>query len=192
MSDLATTPADAAAYESRRIVAARGLRGLADGCLAVLLPAYLLALGHEAWVVGLVGTLTLLGSAAATLAIGAFGHRWASARLLPAAAALMAITGFVFGSASSLWLLLVVAFVGTLNPSAGDASVFLPLEHARLAALADGPARTRLFARYTITGSLAGACGALLAGCRRGLPRAAAPTRWRCCAPCSSLTAVSA
>ncbi len=43
-------------------------------------------------------------------------------------------------------------------------SVFLPLEHARLAHAAEGNARTALFARYSLTGSLCGAVGALAAG----------------------------
>lgn len=155
---------DAAQHELRRLLIARGLRAVADGYVAVLLPAYLLALGHEAWAVGVISSATLFGSAGATLALGAWGHRWPAQGLLTAAALLMAATGVAFGAASSFWPLLLVAFVGTLNPSAGDVSVFLPLEHARLAALFDGDARTRAFARYTIVGSLAAACGALLAG----------------------------
>ena len=42
-------------------------------------------------------------------------------------------TGLAFASFGDFWPLLVVAFVGTLNPSAGDVSVFLPLEQALLA-----------------------------------------------------------
>ena len=76
----------------------------------------------------------------------------------------MAITGLSFASISSFWPLLVVAFIGTLNPSSGDASVFLPLEHARLAGAARGDARTALFARYSLVGSLSAAVGALAAG----------------------------
>jgi MFS family permease len=157
-------PSDLDKREVRRLLLARALRGLADGYVAVLLPAYLLALGHEPWAVGALSTATLLGSALATMALGAWGHRWPPQRLLLAAALLMAATGVAFGSLSAFWPLLMVAFVGTLNPSAGDVSVFLPLEHVRLSALAEDHARTRLFARYTIVGSLAAACGALLAG----------------------------
>ena len=51
----------------RLLLAARGLRAFADGYVAVLLPAYLLAIGHDQLAVGILGTATLLGSAAATL-----------------------------------------------------------------------------------------------------------------------------
>ena len=46
----------------------------------------------------------------------------------------MVATGAAFATLTQLWPLVVVAFVGTLNPSNGDVSVFLPLEHAVLAA----------------------------------------------------------
>ncbi len=145
------------------LLLARALRAFADGYVAVLLPAYLLALGFGPWEVGVLATATLLGSACATLAVGAWGHRVHHHRLIAGAAALMAATGFAFGMASTFWPLLVIAFVGTLNPSSGDVSVFLPLEHARLAESAEGDARTSLFARYSLLGSLSAALGALAA-----------------------------
>ena len=59
----------------RRLLLARALRGFADGFVAVLLPAYLLALGLGQLEVGFISWATLAGSALATLAIGAIGHR---------------------------------------------------------------------------------------------------------------------
>lgn len=145
------------------LLVARALRGFADGYVAVLLPAYLLALGLGQFDVGLLSTATLAGSALATIAVGVIGHRWAPRQWLRGAALLMAATGIAFAGLSTFWPLLVVAFVGTLNPSSGDVSVFLPLEHARLAQAARGEARTALFARYSLTGALSGAVGALAA-----------------------------
>ncbi len=146
------------------LVAARALRALADGYMAVLLPAYLLSVGLGTLEVGVIATMTMLGSALATVAVGAWGHRFASGRLLRAAALLMAGTGLGFAGLSTFWPLLLVAFAGTLNPSSGDVSVFLPLEHARLASAASGHARTALFARYSVVGALCAAVGALAAG----------------------------
>ena len=148
----------------RHLLVARALRGFADGFVAVLLPAYLLALGFGQLEVGFISSATLAGSALATLAVGAIGHRWPLPRLLRGAALLMAATGLAFAGLASFWPLLLVAFVGTLNPSSGDVSVFLPLEHARLAGAATGHARTALYARYTLAGSLSAAAGALAAG----------------------------
>jgi MFS family permease len=139
----------------------RALRAFADGYVAVLLPVYLLALGFQTLEVGVLATGTLLGSALTTLAVGAWGHRFPSRRLLLGAALLMAFTGFAFATGSAFWLLLLIAFIGTLNPSSGDVSLFLPLEHARLAEAAQGTARTALFARYSLLGALFAAVGAL-------------------------------
>jgi len=139
----------------------RALRAFADGYVAILLPAYLLALGLGTLAVGVLSTATLLGSALATLAVGAWGHRIAPRRLLLGAALLMLVTGLLFALQTSFWPLLLIAFVGTLNPSSGDVSVFLPLEHARLAEAGQGHVRTALFARYALLGALFAALGAL-------------------------------
>ena len=155
-------PADVDAAAGPLLVA-RALRAFADGYMAILLPAYLLVLGLGTLEVGVVATATMFGSALATVAVGAWGHRFRSSRLLRGAALLMALTGVGFAVFSSFWPLLVVAFVGTLNPSSGDVSVFLPLEHARLAGAARGHARTALFARYSLLGAIAAALGALAA-----------------------------
>jgi MFS family permease len=149
---------------ARLLLVGRALRAFTDGFVAILLPAYLLALGMGKWEVGLISTATLLGSALATLAVGQWGHRYPQRRLLLAAAWLMAATGLLIAGANAFWPLLLIAFVGTMNPSSGDVSVFLPLEHARLAEAAQGDARTSLFARYTFTGSLCAAIGALATG----------------------------
>ena len=147
-----------------RILVGRALRAFADGYVAVLLPAYLLALGLGLLDVGLLSTATLAGSAAGTLAVGAFGNRLGRRRLLLGAALLMAATGVAFASLRGFWPLALVAFVGTLNPSAGDVSIFLPIEQAELGGAAgSSEARTSLFARYALAGSLCAALGALCA-----------------------------
>ena len=147
----------------RTLLVARGLRAFADGFVAVVLPAYLLALGLSQVEVGVLSTATLLGSALATLAVGRWGHQHSLRRLLLAAAVLMAATGLGFAAFDSLWPLLVVAFLGPLNPSGGDSSVFLPLEHSVLASATTSEGRATAFGRYSFTGSASGAVGALAA-----------------------------
>ncbi len=141
----------------------RGLRGFCDGFVAVLLPAYLLALGFGQLDVGLVSSATLIGSAAATILVGIYARRCTLGRMLVLAACLMTATGIGFAGSSALWPLLIVAVVGTLNPSSGDVSLFLPLELARLAGSAAGDARTAIFARYSLVGAVSAAVGALAA-----------------------------
>src|SRR5260370_36965097 len=76
----------------------------------------------------------------------------------------MLATGVGFFSATQFWPLLVIAFVGTLNPSAGDVTLFPPTEQAVLAEAAAPRHRTGLFAWYNLAGAVAGAVGSLASG----------------------------
>ena len=122
-----------AAPEAGILLAARGVRAFGDGLVSLVLPAWLLTLGYGPWETGILASATLAGSALLTLGVGLFAHRGSGRALLIVAGATMALTGLGFAVLHGFWPLLVVAFVGTLNPSSGDVSVFLPLEHARLA-----------------------------------------------------------
>ena len=154
---------DQPAVSIRHLMCARALRDFGDGFVAVLLPVYLLGLGLGPIQVGIVATTALLGSALLTLAVGFLGARYDHRRLLVAAASLMVATGVAFAVVDDYAILLVVAFAGTANPSAGSVSVFVPLEHAVLAHEAASDQRTRIFARYSLIGALAGAAGSLAA-----------------------------
>ncbi|HYF18324.1 MAG TPA: MFS transporter [Ramlibacter sp.] len=148
----------------RRLLLARGLRGFGDGFVTLLLPLHLLHLGFAPWQVGVMATTTLLGSGLLTLAVGArAAHHSPRAQFL-AASVLMGATGLALAGLHGFWPLLLVAFVGTLNPSGGDAGIFLPLEHSLLAHTVGDRGRTAAFARYSLVGSLSGAFGALAAG----------------------------
>ena len=147
-----------------RLVAARALRAFGDGFVSLLLPVYLIDLGYDTVTVGLIASATLVGSGAMTLAVGLTAHRYHYRTLLLAAAAVMAATGIGFAAFTQLWPLLAIAVVGTLNPSSGDVSVFLPMEHAVLARVVEDRRRTAVFARYALAGALLAAVGSLAAG----------------------------
>jgi len=146
------------------LVAARGVRAFGDGFVSVLLPVFLLGLGFDGFQIGAVATATLVGSSALTLLVGFIAHRFRARPLLSSAALLMVATGVGFVFVQGFWPLLIVAFVGTLNPSSGDVSVFLPLEQSVLPLTVSAKERTALFARYSLVGSLVAAAGALFAG----------------------------
>jgi MFS family permease len=146
---------------ANRLYLARALRDFGDGFVAVLLPVYLLALGFGPAEIGVIATAALLGSALMTIAIGALGSRYDHRSLLLAAAGLMAVTGIAFASLSDFAFILTAALAGTVNPSAGTVSVFVPLEHAVLSRSVADVSRTRAFARYSLIGALAAAAGSL-------------------------------
>ena len=150
--------------DSHRLIATRAFRGFADGIISILLPSYLTALGLSATQIGIVLFGTLLGSASITLCAGFVARRLGYRRLLLGASLLMLSTGLLFTYVRSFWPLLVVAFIGTLNPSAGDVSLFLPLEQAALAGTVATPDLTETFALYNVAGALSGAFGALFSG----------------------------
>jgi MFS family permease len=145
------------------LLSARGLRAFADGFVALLLPVYLTQLGFDAFATGILTTATLLGSAALTLGVGLTAHFLEPRRLLVASSLLMFATGICFALFGAFWPLVIVGFVGTLNPTSGDVSLFLPLEQSLLSHGVADDKRTALFARYSLVGSLFGALGALAA-----------------------------
>ncbi len=153
-----------ATADARRILLGRSLRAFGDGFVSVLLAAYLQALGFDAASVGAVSTATLLGSALCTLGLGLAAHRLPLRLTLLGATLLMAGTGIAFGALNTFWPLMVVAFVGTLNPSSGDVSLFLPLEHTVLAQSVAAQERTAIFTQYAFAGAVVGAFGSLAAG----------------------------
>jgi len=160
-----------ATADAPRLVATRAARGFADGIASVLLASYLSRLGFTPVQIGAIATATLLGSALLLLAVGLLGRRFLRRTVLLYSAVLMCVTGIAFYLATGFCALLIVAFVGTLNPSSGDVTLFLPTEQAVLAEAAAPVDRTTLFAWYNLAGALAGALGSLAAG----LPDAVAP-----------------
>jgi MFS family permease len=149
--------------DATHLYCARALRDFGDGFVAVLLPVYLTAIGLGPIEVGVVATVALLGSALMTLGIGLMGARLDQRRLLIAASGLMVATGILFALSSTYAVILIIALAGTINPSAGSVSIFVPLEHALLARAAPDASRTAIFARYSLIGALAAAVGSLAA-----------------------------
>ena len=143
------------------LYAARGLRGFGDGFAIIILPAYMTVLGYDAVAVGLVATASLVGTALLTLIVGCMAPRHDLRAMMLAGAGLMATTGLAFPNVEHFVLIALVAFVGTINPSAGDLGVLVPLEHAALARSATNDKRTHVFARYSLVGALSAAAGSL-------------------------------
>jgi MFS family permease len=161
--------------DGQRIILMRGLRQGAYGLLAVVLAIALTRDGFSPAAIGALVTVSLAGDFLGTLVIGHYADRWGRRRTLIVLALLMALTGLIFGFLHWYPLLLLAAFFGTLGTSSSETAPFLPIEQAMLGSQRTGTARTRLFARYNLVASIAGACGALVAGlpallAKSGLP----------------------
>lgn len=149
---------------AQTLVETRSLRGFADGLIAVVLAGYLASLDFTVGQIGVITTATLVGSAVGTLVIGTFGHHQPRVRLLTFASVLLILTGIGFLIARDYWLMLAIAFMGTVNPSSGDVSVFLPLEQAEVSHQVSKAERTHVFARFSLGSNLTASAGSLLAG----------------------------
>ncbi len=150
--------------DAKILLGARAVRAFGDGLASLLLPVYLDFLGYDAATIGLVATVALLGSAALVWSVGLLAHRLDLRLTLIAGALLTIATGLGFAGFTDFWPLLLVAAIGTLTPTGGDISIFLPLEQTLLANSVTNQWRTAVFARYSIVGTLAASCGALAIG----------------------------
>ncbi len=142
----------------------RAVRLFAFGFLSVVLALYLDARGLSASAIGLVLTFALVGDAALSLFITTSADRIGRKRMLIAGAVVMTVGAAAFAWAASPTWLLVIAAIGVFSPSGSEVGPFLSIEQASLAQLVGSQRRTRVFARYVLTGSFATAAGALVGG----------------------------
>ena len=152
------------APDVRLLFITRAVRLFAYGFLALILWLYLAALGLTAERIGLLLSMTLLGDVAVSLWITTTADRVGRKRMLIVGAVLMAMAGAVFLSTDDFYLLLAAATIGVISPSGNEVGPFLAIEQAALAQVVTTEQRTRIFAWYNLTGSLATAFGALLCG----------------------------
>src|SRR3954451_23191608 len=153
---------------------ARALRGFGDGFAILILPVYLSAIGFSPQQIGLVASASLLGTAALTLITGFIAPRCELRTLFLGGAGLIAFTGLVFPALETIAPILLLAFVGSINPSSGDLGMLVPLEHALLTKETVDRDRTSVFAKYSLIGSLTSAVGSLAAA----LPEMLASSGW--------------
>jgi MFS family permease len=84
--------------------------------------------------------------------------------MLIVGAFLMAGAGAAFAFTRNFLFLVVAGTIGVISPSGNEVGPFLPIEQAALSQVVAARSRTRVFARYTLTGALATASGSLVGG----------------------------
>ena len=153
-----------AATDLRLLFATRALRMFAFGVASVVLVLHLTAAGLGEARAGLLITLTLLGDVVVSLAVTTRADRVGRRRMLALGGFLVILAGLVFATSTTFAALAAAAFVGVLSPSGNEVGPFLPIEQAALSQELPAGRRTRAFAWYQLTGSLATALGALTGG----------------------------
>jgi MFS family permease len=153
------------------ILLARVLRAFGFGVAAVLVGLHLERRGLSPGAIGLTLTIGLLAGAlfglAAAAASARIGRRWT----LALAGVLMAVTGIDLALASAPWLLGLAGITGMLGAASIDVGPFASIEQAALAESVEPGRRNLAFARYSLTGGLAVAAGAVVASSATTLQR---------------------
>lgn len=153
------------------IVSARMLRAFGFGMSAVLVGVYLERRGLSATAIGFTLTVGLLAGAlfglAAAAASARIGRRWT----LALAGILMTLTGIDLAFASAPWLLGLAGITGMLGAASVDVGPFASIEQAALAESVAPERRNLAFARYSLTGGLAVATGAVVSSWATDLRR---------------------
>jgi MFS family permease len=150
--------------DGRALFAMRTLRMFGYGFLAVALVLYLDALGLDAWTIGVVLSLTLIGDTLISLWLTTHADRFGRRRVLVAGAILMVGAGTVFAATDWVPVLIIAAAIGVISPTGSEVGPFLAIEQAALSQIVPDERRTATFAWYNLVGYVATATGALAAG----------------------------
>jgi MFS family permease len=155
----------------RLVFAAKAARTFCYGFLGVLFPVYLAEHGMGAGQIGVAVTLTLLSSAAMTLAIRRPAERYGARAVLIAQAGLIVVSALVFLATEHPWLIVAAAMVGNLAVGTGETGPFLTIEQVAVTRATPRERLTTTLSHYNLIGYGASALGAA------AVARAGASTR---------------
>jgi MFS family permease len=168
--------------DARRLLAVQALRAFAYGLGSVLIGVALARAGRSGAQVGLVLGALLAGTALTSLLLARFGDRVGRRRSYRLLLGAMGAAGTVFAPTTWPPALILAALTGTVSTEVVESGPFTSLEQAMLPHTVNPAGRTRLFGRYNVVATLAGALGALAAGgpalLGRWLPALPATQRW--------------
>jgi MFS family permease len=150
--------------DARLLFFARSARLVAYGALSIVLVLYLTSLGLSASQSGLLLTLVLVGDIVVSLYLTTRADRLGRRKMLIVGAALMAAAGVTFALTRDVLFLVLAGTIGVISPSGAEVGPFLPIEQAALSDIVPAHNRTRVFAWYTLAGSLATATGSIGGG----------------------------
>ena len=152
-------------------MSARVLRAFGFGFAIVLLGVHLQSRHLKPAEIGLVLAVGLIAAALGGLLAAVAARRFGNRRALAGIGLLMAVCGLDLAFGTQLWLFVLAACTGMIGIASTDSGPFLAIEQAVLTEAADDRLRNRAFARYSLSGALAGAAGAFAAGLGTDLAR---------------------
>ncbi len=153
--------------DTRRIIAAQGLRAAGYGCTSVLLGGLLAARDYSPLTTGAVLACVVAGTAWGSILLGRVADRVGRRRWYAAIYLGVAVAGVTMALDPPLWLVVLLALLGVLSTDVVDNGPATTLEQVMLAgedAAAAGRSGARVYGTYNAVASIAGALGALAAG----------------------------
>ena len=151
--------------DGKLLLAARILRTFGYGFLSVIIAIYLRFLGFDDVHIGLLLGSTLVNSVVFTLFVSFYADRIGRRKLLVIYSSLMSVSGVIFTFTDNYYLLILAAFIGTINVTGSETGAFLTIEQAILPqTIKDKKKMNTLFALYNMLGTFAMSGGILLSG----------------------------
>ncbi|KAK4445187.1 major facilitator superfamily domain-containing protein [Podospora aff. communis PSN243] len=146
------------------IILSRTSRMFAYGASALILALFFSSLGFSDARIGVFMTLTLLGDVLLSLILTQIADRVGRRRTLLFGSVLMVLSGVVFATCESYWLLLLAAVVGVVSATGGDFGPFRAIEESVVAELTTPETRADVLVWYVTMASLGSSAGTELAG----------------------------
>lgn len=144
-------------------MAARVLRAFGFGFGSVLLGVHLQYRQLTPTEIGVALAIGLAAGSVSGLVAASASGRFGRRKTLIAIGLLMALSGLALAFSTQHWVLIASGLTGMIGVAGTDVGPFLAVEQAVLAQSASAAGRNRAFARYSLTGALAGAVGGFAA-----------------------------
>ncbi len=149
--------------DGKLLLAARIMRTFGYGFLSVIIAIYLRLLGFDNIQIGLLLGSALVNSVIFTLFASFYADRIGRRRLLIIYASLMSVSGLIFTITDNYFLLILAAFIGTMNVTGSETGAFLTIEQATLPqTIRNKQMMNTAFALYNMVGTFSVSVGILL------------------------------
>jgi MFS family permease len=151
--------------DGKLLLTARIMRTFGYGFLSIIIAIYLRLLGFDNIQIGLLLGSALVNSVIFTLFASFYADRIGRRRLLIIYASLMSVSGLVFTITDNYFLLILAAFIGTINVTGSETGAFLTIEQATLPqTIRDKKKMNTAFALNNMVGTFSMSAGILLSG----------------------------
>ncbi len=150
--------------DGKLVLIEKSVRTVPYGFLGVLFAVYMAQLGFDAFIIGIVLTVTVFTSAFYTFSISLVADRFGRRRTLILFALMDFIAGSMLFLSTAWWAPVLAGIVGNMTVGAGEVGPFLSLEQAIIPKTCDSRHRTLAFSIYNLVGYGSSSIGALMAG----------------------------